>query len=80
MKITNDRKIQLFTAVGLIVVGAGLLIAGFTVNPTGEIHSSVLVGFGEIMTFAGAIFGIDYTYKYKHTKIEVKHEKDEADS
>lgn len=74
MKITSDRKIQLLTAVGLVAVGAGLLIAGFIVTPQGEIHSSVLIGFGEVMTFAGAIFGIDYTYKYKHTKIEVKHD------
>ncbi|MCM1452595.1 MAG: hypothetical protein NC102_10055 [Clostridium sp.] len=50
-------------ATGLMGVGAGLLIAGFIVAPTGEIHSSVLVAFGEIMTFAGAVFGIDYKYK-----------------
>lgn len=48
----------------LIAIGAGLLIAGFIVAPRGEIHSSVLVAFGEIMTFAGAIFGIDYKYKH----------------
>lgn len=44
-------------------VGAGLLIAGFIVAPTGVIHSSVLVAFGETMTFAGALFGIDYKYR-----------------
>ncbi len=54
---------QLKCAVALIAIGAGLLIAGFVVPPNGEIHSSVLVAFGEIMTFAGAIFGIDYRYK-----------------
>lgn len=56
---------QLVCAVVLICVGAGLLIAGFIVDPSGQIHSSVLVAFGEIMTFAGAIFGIDYRYKNK---------------
>jgi len=65
----NLRKhrytLQLLTAILLIVVGCGLLVAGFVVPPPGEIHNSVLVAFGEILTFAGALFGIDYHYKYK---------------
>lgn len=77
MKLTFDRKIQLFTAVGMIAVGAILLISGFIVTPRGEIHNSVLIAFGEIMTFVGSVFGIDFTYKYKHAKIEVKKEKEE---
>ena len=47
----------------MCIVGAGLLVAGFVVAPTGVIDSSVLVAFGEILTFAGALFGIDYKYK-----------------
>ena len=57
------KNIQLASALFLIAVGAGLLIAGFTVSPTGQIHSSVLVSTGEILTFAGALFGIDYRYR-----------------
>lgn len=59
----RKAQIQLISAVALTAVGAALLIAGFIVAPLGEIHSSVLVSFGEILTFAGAIFGIDYRYK-----------------
>ena len=55
--------IQLFTAVGVIVIGCGLLLAGFIISPAGEIHSSVLVAFGEILTFAGALLGVDYHYR-----------------
>ena len=58
-------KFQLIISALLVVVGCGLLIAGFCVPPIGVIDSSVLVAFGEILTFVGAIFGIDYTYKYK---------------
>ena len=58
-------KVHLGSAVALIIIGSLLLIAGFIVPPRGEIHSSVLIAFGEIMTFAGALFGIDYRYKYK---------------
>lgn len=49
----------------LVIVGCGLLIAGFTVAPLGIIHGSVLVAFGETCTFAGALFGVDYHYKNK---------------
>lgn len=56
------RRVQLCAAMLLVVVGAGLLIAGFVVSPLGEVHSSVLVAFGEILTFVGALFGIDYHY------------------
>lgn len=59
----NEHRVQLRAALGLIVVGAGLLIAGFMVSPTGQVHNSVLVAFGEILTFAGSIFGIDYNYR-----------------
>ena len=66
MEIRKHKPtVQLLAAVLLIVVGCGLLIAGFCVPPPGEIHNSVLVAFGEILTFAGALFGIDYHYKYK---------------
>ena len=58
-----NTRFQLIIAAILTAAGAGLLIAGFTVSPTGEIHSSVLVAFGETLTFVGALFGIDYRYR-----------------
>ena len=42
-----------------------LVFCGFWVAPSGEIDNSVLVTFGEICTFAGALFGVDYSYKLK---------------
>ncbi len=65
-----ERKleIQLIAACFLILVGVGLLIAGFCVPPIGIIDNSVLIAFGEILTFAGSLFGIDYHYKYKSIK------------
>jgi len=61
----KERKLnlQLATACFLVLVGVGLLIAGFWVAPVGVIHSSILVAFGEISTFAGSLFGIDYHYR-----------------
>ncbi len=59
----NKNRLQLISAVLLIVVGSALLITGFIVPPLGVIDSSVLIAFGEILTFVGALFGIDYHYK-----------------
>ena len=69
MKKNNHKKhtIQLICAVALVIIGCGLLIAGFIIPPTGVIHSSVLIAFGEILTFVGALFGIDYHYKIKQS-------------
>ena len=64
----KKEETQLIVACLLVVLGAGLLIAGFIVPPVGIIGSSVLVAFGEIATFAGSLFGIDYHYRYKITK------------
>ena len=58
-------NIQLITASVLAVGGLVLLFCGAYIAPQGEIHESLLVGFGEVATFAGALFGIDYTYKYR---------------
>lgn len=68
--MVNKKKIdfQIFAAFMLVLIGCALLIAGFIVNPLGVIDASVLTAFGEACTFAGALFGIDYTYKYKAFK------------
>lgn len=68
----NIRKhrptLQFIAAWLLLVVGCGLLVAGFIVPPPGEIHNSVLIAYGETLTFVGAVFGIDYHYKYRGTE------------
>lgn len=57
--------VQLVVAILLTLSGIVLLFCGFWIDPQGLIDNSVLVAFGEISTFAGALFGVDYTYKFK---------------
>ena len=64
----HKLKFQLAISAILVVVGCGLLIAGFCVPPVGIIDNSVLIAFGEILTFVGTVFGIDYSYKAKISK------------
>ena len=52
-------KLQLCIAAFLCLSGVLLLLLGFWVPPVGIIDSSVLVAFGEMSTFAGALLGID---------------------
>ena len=67
--------VQLAVAVFLTVSGMVLIFSGFWVSPRGEIHNSVLVAFGEVSTFTGALFGVDYRYQVRiFKKKEVKDE------
>ena len=65
MKTVPENIIQLLTAAILSVGGLVMLFCGVYIDPLGQLHESLLIGFGEIATFAGALFGIDYTYKFK---------------
>lgn len=56
-------SIQIWIASGLSVVGLVLLFMGLCFPTRGSIDASVLVAYGEVMTFAGALFGIDYHYR-----------------
>lgn len=46
------------------------------VKPLGEIHNSILVAFGEMSTFSGALFGVDYNYRYKQIRDKKDGEED----
>lgn len=54
------QELRLMISAVMSVTGIALLMMGFWVAPAGEIHRSVLLAFGEVMTFVGALFGIDY--------------------
>ncbi len=55
----------MITAAILSTGGLIMLFCGVFIEPDGQIHESLLVGFGEVATFSGALFGIDYVYKQK---------------
>lgn len=65
----KKHNVQLILGVILAIFGVILIILSFFVPPMGVIHSSVLAAVGEIFTFAGALLGIDYTYRLKLYKL-----------
>ena len=74
MEVFNKKVelIKIYLSVGMCIFGCAMLVAGFVVAPLGVIHNSVLVGFGEVLTFAGALIGINYLYSSKHKELESK--------
>lgn len=62
-KKPSPNLVQLRAAIAVTALGCALLVAGFIVAPAGQIHNSVLVAFGECLTFAGSLMGIDYKYR-----------------
>ena len=61
-------RFQIFLAVLLVFFGVILITAAFFVQPMGVIDPTVLTAFGEILTFAGAVIGIDYKHRIKNDK------------
>lgn len=80
MKHSTKLTLQFIFAWLLMVIGVVLLFFGFFVEPTGEIHPSVLTAFGEISTLVGAILGIDYRYKFKTEELDRMSRKKETET
>ena len=65
--------VQYVASIFVLLAGVGLLIAGFCVDPHGEIHPSVLTAFGESLTFVGTVWGIKNVTDRKVYEIERKY-------
>ena len=60
-----NRDLRAISAVGMLVAGVGLSVAGFCVPPVGEISDSVLWFFAQCLLYAGAALGIDVFVEHK---------------
>ncbi|MBU3043456.1 hypothetical protein KO473_21215 [Bacteroides sp. HF-4919] len=72
MKKESKENLQLFSAVGMLMVGTGLAIAGFLADPVGEIHDSVLWIFAQCLIYAGSIFGVGIYINGKFNHLQNK--------
>ena len=82
MKKETKEEVQIYTAVGMLVAGVALSVAGFIVEPTGQIHESVLWFFAQCLMYAGGIFGIGVyvTTKFNHLvdKLKIRRKRNEV--
>lgn len=79
ISLSNKQKITIEFYFGFIcaLIGIGLLWTSLFIPPIGIIDASVLAAVGEVLTFSGALVGIDYSYRFKHFKIENDRQKDD---
>ena len=49
----------------MVLFGMAVIVAAFITPPTGHIDPTVLTAYGETLTFAGSVLGLDYHYRYK---------------
>ena len=56
-------RIEIIISALAVLSGVALLFVGLYMEPPGEIDASLLVAYGETLTFAGAVIGVDYHYQ-----------------
>ena len=76
-KENKTLKYQMIMSFILIIAGAALLFLGMFTLPLGVIHNSVLIVFGQILTFVGSLFGINFNYQSKIKKLSQELKEDE---
>ena len=79
ISLSQKQKMTFEFLFGIIcaLIGIGLLWTSLFIPPVGIIDASVLAAVGEVLTFSGALVGIDYSYRFKHFKIENDRQKDD---
>ena len=66
----SRTDIQIWSAVGMLAFGVGLTIAGFVVQPVGEISDSVLWVLAQSLIYAGSALGINVYMQSKFTDMK----------
>ena len=51
-------KLAIITASVLILFGMGLTVAGFCVDPLGEISDTVMLVLGQCLLWSGSVYGV----------------------
>lgn len=68
----SKEIVQYSSAVFSLCVGFVLIFIGFFTPPVGEVHSSIIGVFGEIIVFVSAVFGLSL-----YTKTEIQRQLEE---
>ena len=82
-ELSFKDKLSYILCISSFIIGVLLTIAGFVVNPLGEVDASVLTSLGLFLSFSGSIIGITQHYsmeldKFKSSIINTINTKDES--
>lgn len=72
MNKKTKEIIQHGSAVGMLLLGSGLAIAGFVQSSNGQIHDSVLWLFAQCLLYAGSMFGVAVYISDRFSRLENK--------
>lgn len=64
------EKASVLTAVAAFVLGWGLTVAGFIVEPLGEVADSVLWVLGQALIYTASVFGITQYFNSETKKLK----------
>lgn len=67
--MNKKETVQIICALVGMALGAFLIIFGIIAPPIGILDASVNVALGEVLSFVGAIIGIDYSYRKRLNEI-----------
>ena len=82
-ELSFKDKLSYVLCISSFIIGVLLTIAGFVVNPLGEVDASVLTSLGLFLSFSGSIIGITQHYsmeldKFKSNIINTINNKDKS--
>lgn len=79
--LSFKNKMSYVLCISSFIIGVTLTVAGFLVNPLGEVHASILTSLGVFLTFSGSIIGIAQHYgaQLEGFKSEIRKELKESD-
>ena len=64
-RIFSKQTVQLIAAYLTALFGMVMITVALVLPPLGVIGPSVLTAFGEVLTFSGALLGMDYHYRFR---------------
>lgn len=79
--LSFKNKMSYVLCISSFVIGVSLTVAGFLVNPLGEVHASILTSLGVFLTFSGSVIGIAQHYgaQLEGFKSEIRKELKDSD-
>ena len=79
--LSFKNKMSYVLCISSFIIGVALTVAGFMVNPLGEVHASILTSLGVFLTFSGSVIGIAQHYgaQLEGFKSEIRKELKDSD-
>lgn len=66
----SKENLQFISSLVVLFAGLVLVFISLFIQPTGEIHPSVITAFGMFLSFVGAVWHLDLKYDFKTRELE----------